>query len=91
MGQPSGWGMNTQDLEQLSIPSEQALSRSVVEHVRQHGRLPSLAQLRAMTADRSTCEGFTASDAPRWVTNRHGDMGRASALAHHLTHHRPGR
>jgi hypothetical protein len=84
MGQPSsGWGMNTQDLEQISIPSEQALSRRVVEHVRQHGKLPSLAQLRTMTADRPSCDS-SAVDGPGRVTNR------TSALARHLAHRRPG-
>jgi len=82
--------MNTQDLEQLSIPSEKALSRRVVEHVRQHGRLPSLAQLRTMTADRSPCDASSAPADPRRATNGHGDVSRTSALAQHLAHRRPG-
>jgi hypothetical protein len=82
--------MNTQDLEQLSIPSERALTRRVVEHVRRHRRLPSLAQLRAMTADRSTLDCFSAAAEPRRATDGHGDASRTSALTQHLAHRRPG-
>jgi hypothetical protein len=82
--------MNTQDLEQLSIPSEQALTRRVVEHVRRHRKLPSLAQLRAMTADRAADDCRAASAELRRATNGHGDVDRSSALAQHVAHRRPG-
>jgi hypothetical protein len=82
--------MNTQDLEQLSIPSEQALTRRVVEHVRRHRRLPSLAQLRAMTPERAAGDCRGASGGPRPATNGHGDVDRSSALAQHVAHRRPG-